>query len=124
KLVVATNDNEVARIESVLKQAKVNEVEGVELIDAAAAKRLEPELACLVAMRSPETGIIDSHAYMNALRGDLEDRGGVIAFNTPVERIVVLPGGGFDVHFGGPAPGTIRLDAVVNSAGLGALLLA
>ena len=124
KLVVATNDNEVARLEGVLKQAQVNGVEGVELIDAAAARRLEPELACLVAMRSPETGIIDSHAYMNALRGDLEDRGGVIAFNTPVERIVALPGGGFDVHFGGAEPGTIRVDAVVNSAGLGAQPLA
>src|SRR2546430_5869618 len=75
-------------------------------------------------MRSPETGIIDSHAYMNALRGDLEDCGGVIAFNTPVERIVALPGGGFDVHFGGAEPGAIRVDAVVNSAGLGAQRLA
>ena len=35
---------------------------------------LEPELACVAAMRSPETGIIDSHRYMLALRGDLEDQ--------------------------------------------------
>src|SRR5436853_2057044 len=34
KLVVATNDNEVARLEGVLKQAQVNGVEGVDLIDA------------------------------------------------------------------------------------------
>jgi L-2-hydroxyglutarate oxidase LhgO len=119
KLVVATNDHEVARIEGVLKQAKLNEVEGVDLIDGAAAKRLEPELACLVAMRSPETGIIDSHAFMHALRGDLEDHGGVIAFNTPIERLVAT-GGGWNVHFGGSEPGEIHVDAVVNSAGLGA----
>lgn len=120
KLVVATNDHEVARIEGVLKQAKLNEVEGVELIDGAAAKRIEPELACLVAMRSPETGIIDSHAFMHALRGDLEDHGGVIAFNTPIERLVAPTNGGWDVHFGGSEPGEIHVDAVVNSAGLSA----
>jgi L-2-hydroxyglutarate oxidase LhgO len=120
KFVVATNDGEVGRIEGVLKQAKINGVEGIDLIDGAAAKRLEPELACLVAMRSPETGIIDSHAFMHALRGDLENRGGVIAFNTPIERIVVRPGAGFTVHFGGAEPGVIEVDAVVNSAGLGA----
>jgi L-2-hydroxyglutarate oxidase LhgO len=119
KLVVATNANEVARIEGVLKQAKLNEVEGVDLIDGAAAKRLEPELACLVAMRSPETGIIDSHAFMHALRGDLEDHGGVIAFNTPIERLV-LTRAGWEVQFGGTEPGEIQVDAVVNSAGLGA----
>src|SRR5439155_17923010 len=124
KLVVATNESEVPRIEAVFKQAQVNGVEGVDIIEGAAAQRLEPALRCLVAMRSPETGIIDSHAYMNALRGDVEDCGGVIAFNTPVERIVALPGGGFDVHFGGAEPGTIRVDAVVNSAGLGAQRLA
>jgi L-2-hydroxyglutarate oxidase LhgO len=119
KLVVATNDHEVGRIEAVLKQARLNEVEGVDLIDGAAAKRLEPELACLVAMRSPETGIIDSHAFMHALRGDLEDHGGVIAFNTPIERLVAK-NGGWQVHFGGAEPGEIHVDAVVNSAGLGA----
>jgi L-2-hydroxyglutarate oxidase LhgO len=117
--VVATNESEIVRLEGVLKQAKINGVEGVDMIDGAAAKRLEPELACLLAMRSPETGIIDSHAYMHALRGDLEDRGGVIAFNTPIERLARAPGG-WEVQFGGAEPGTIRVDAVVNAAGLGA----
>ena len=67
KLVVATNESEIARLDVVYKQAQTNEVEGVEIIDGAAAKRLEPELACLAAMRSPETGIIDSHRFMLAL---------------------------------------------------------
>jgi L-2-hydroxyglutarate oxidase LhgO len=71
-------------------------------------------------MVSPETGIIDSHSYMHALRGDLEDRGGMIAFNTPVERVLVRAGGGFDVYFGGAEPGVIAPDAVVNAAGHGA----
>ena len=85
--------------------------------------RLEPELACLAAMRSPETGIIDSHHFMLALRGDLEDHGGVLAFNTSIERLVKTEGG-WEVSFGGSDPGVITVDAVINSAGLGAQTLA
>jgi L-2-hydroxyglutarate oxidase LhgO len=43
----------------------------------------------------------------------------VIAFNTPIARIAPTPGG-WAVHFGGAEPGSIEVEAVVNSAGLGA----
>jgi L-2-hydroxyglutarate oxidase LhgO len=119
KLVVATNDNEAERLETIIKQARINGVEGVEMIEGAAARRLEPALACTLAMNSPETGIVDSHRYMLALEGDLEDRGGVIALNTPIERLAQA-GGGWQVHFGGADPQSITVDAVVNAAGLGA----
>jgi L-2-hydroxyglutarate oxidase LhgO len=123
KLVVATNDNEVKRIEEIFKQSQINGCENVTLIDVAAAKRLEPEVACLAAMLSPETGITDSHRYMLALRGDLEDHGGAVALNTPIERVVRVADG-WEVHFGGADPQSITVDAVVNAAGLGAQKLA
>jgi L-2-hydroxyglutarate oxidase LhgO len=123
KLVVATNESEIARLDAVHKQAQINEVEGIEIIDGAAARRLEPELACLAAMRSPETGIIDSHRFMLALQGDVEDHGGVVAFNTPITRLAQVPGG-WEAHFGGADPQSIVVDAVINSAGLGAQALA
>ena len=50
KLVVATNAGEIERLAVVHKQALANGVEGVEIIDATAAKRLEPALACVAAM--------------------------------------------------------------------------
>jgi L-2-hydroxyglutarate oxidase LhgO len=123
KLVVATNEKEVARIDQIYKQSQINGCENVELIDAVAAKRIEPEAFCITAMLSPETGIIDSHAYMRALRGDLEDRGGMVAFNTPIDRAVQVKDG-WEVHFGGADPQSITVDAVVNAAGLGAQKLA
>ncbi len=98
KLVVATDESEAKRLEGIIAQARINGVEGVELIDGAAARRIEPALACCLAMLSPETGIIDSHRYMLALQGDLEDRGGVVALNTPIERLRKTPrrlGGAF-----------------------------
>jgi L-2-hydroxyglutarate oxidase LhgO len=121
KLVVATKESEIARLKAVHKQALINGCEGVELIDRAAAKTIEPDVFCLLAMCSPETGIIDSHALMRAMRGDLEDRGGMVALNTRVERIVHSQGR-FEMHFGGDEP--IWVDAVVNAAGLGAQKLA
>jgi L-2-hydroxyglutarate oxidase LhgO len=119
KLVVATNENEMARLDAIIAQARINGVEGVEMIDGTTAMRIEPALFCRLAMSSPETGIVDSHRYMLALQGDLEDHGGVVAFNTIIERLVKVPAG-WEAHFGGADPQSITVDAVVNSAGLGA----
>jgi L-2-hydroxyglutarate oxidase LhgO len=124
KLVVATNADEIGRLEAVYKQAQANGVEGIEIIDAAAAKRLEPELACVGAMHSPETGIIDSHRFMLALRGDLEDRGGMVAFASLIERLKPRAGGGWDAALAGSEAQWLSFDAVINCAGLGAQRLA
>jgi len=123
KLVVATSAAELAKVETVMAQAERNGVEGVEMIGGNAARAMEAELSCIGALWSPETGIIDSHGYMLALWGDLEDRGGMIAFETPVERLS-YQAPHWHVQFGGGDPGSVEFDAVVNAAGLGAQALA
>jgi L-2-hydroxyglutarate oxidase LhgO len=123
KLIVATTAAEAEKIASIQRQGVVNGVEGLELIGENAAKDLEPELNCIAAVWSPETGIIDSHGYMLALQGDLEDRGGMIAFETAIEHLEPTAHGWL-VKFGGKDPGALEVDAVVNSAGLGAQALA
>jgi L-2-hydroxyglutarate oxidase LhgO len=123
KLIVATDAAEQAKVEGIHAQGLRNEVEGLRMIDGAEARAMEPELSCCAALHSPETGIIDAHAYMLALRGDLEDHGGRIAFNTPVEEIARADGR-WRVRFGGKEAGSIVVDAVVNAAGLGAQAVA
>ena len=44
KLIVATEDAEVAKMEAILTQGRANGVEGFELIDGAAARAIEPAL--------------------------------------------------------------------------------
>jgi L-2-hydroxyglutarate oxidase LhgO len=122
KLIVATDEKQIAKIEGIAKQGEINGVEGLEFLGGNAARALEPALNCAAALLSNETGIIDSHGFMLALEGDLEDRGGVIAFNTPVESLRHTQG--WEVRFGGAEAGTFTVDAVVNSAGLGAQKLA
>jgi L-2-hydroxyglutarate oxidase LhgO len=123
KLLVATSEQEIAKVDSIRAQGLANGVEGLEMIGGNTARAMEPEVWCIAALLSPESGIVDGHSYMLALRGDLEDRGGMIAFATPIERIERVAGL-WRVHFGGREPGHLDLDAVVNCAGLGAQALA
>ncbi len=123
KLIVATEDAEAAKMEAILRQGIANGVEKLALIDGADARAREPELHCVAALHSPETGIIDVHQFMIALRGDLEDRGGAIAFDTKIER-VARGATGWIVHYSGAEAGQFGVDAVVNAAALGAPALA
>jgi L-2-hydroxyglutarate oxidase LhgO len=123
KLVVATSKLEHAKIEGIYEQGQINGVEGLTFLDGKAAIALEPNLNATSALLSEETGIVDSHALMLALQGDLEDAGGVIAFDAPIQRLARSKAG-WEVGYGGADPGTLTVDAVVNAAGLGAQALA
>ena len=123
KLIVAVDGNRSAKIEGIAKQGEINGVEGLEMLGGNAARAMEPALNCVAALHSAETGIIDSHGFMLALEGDLEDRGGMIAFNTTIESLKHTSDG-WEVRFGGAEAGTLIVDAVINSAGLGAQAIA
>jgi L-2-hydroxyglutarate oxidase LhgO len=104
KLIVATTEAEVAKIEAIARLGVANGVEELSLIDGAAAAAMEPNLRCLAALWSPQTGIVDSHALMLALQGDLEAAGGAIAFDTPLDGVERV-GSAWRVRFGGREPG-------------------
>ena len=57
---------------------------------------------------------------MLALQGEVEDHGGMIAFETPVVRVEAIAGGGFRISTGGASPATVTCRRLVNSAGLAA----
>jgi L-2-hydroxyglutarate oxidase LhgO len=125
KLVVAVDDEEAAATPALLKRALSNDVEGMRLIDGAEARRLEPALnpEVRVALHSETSGLFDSHAYFLALLGEIEDRGGALAFDAPVVRGEAA-GGVIEIETGGANPARIRARTVVNSAGHHALPLA
>jgi len=123
KLVVATSEAEVAALETIHGRGLANGVEDLVMLTADAALRLEPNLACAAALLSPATGIVDSHALMLALQGDLEEAGGALAFRTPIAG-AARERGRWRVRFGGDSPDTLDVDLLVNAAGLGAQTLA
>jgi len=121
KLLVATAGTEVAQIDGIIAKAAANGVDDLVRLSAAEARALEPALACVAAVHSPSTGIVDSHALMLALQGDLENAGGLVAFNTAVVAMAFTRDG-IVVR---TADGTELLAArVVNAAGHGAPALA
>lgn len=124
KLVVATEEAEVARIEAIFDQATANEVERLEHLTGAQARALEPGLNAHAAILSPESGVFDSHGYMLALQGEIEDAGGSVVVSTPFERAEPLPGGGFRITAGGEGGAVLTTRLLVTAPGLQAQTVA
>jgi L-2-hydroxyglutarate oxidase LhgO len=84
KLIVATDDSQLALLADLRRRGLANGIEQLHWLEAAQAIALEPRLQCVAAIHSPDTGIVDSHALMLALSGDLESGGGSIALVSPM----------------------------------------
>jgi L-2-hydroxyglutarate oxidase LhgO len=121
KLVVAAGDSELPALEALHTQARAN---GARLIDGGEARALEPALACVAALHSPATGIVDSHAFMLALQGEAQDHGAAFVFHSPFEGAAVRADGTIDVRVGGAEPMLINVRTLVNAAGLHASAVA
>lgn len=120
KLVVATSEDEVGRLDAIYDQAVANEVEGMEKLTKAQALALEPELNAAGALLSPQSGVFDSHGYMLALQGEIEAAGGAVVLSTPFEGAAPLAGGGFEVRAGGEEATRLTCRYLVTAPGLSA----
>jgi len=116
KLIVAGDAAEAAALEGIAGRARANGVVDLRALTGAEARALEPALRCEAALLSPSTGIVDAAAFMLALRGEIEDAGGAIAFNTEAARIETAADG-FVIHAGGTR---LKTKLLVNAAGLAA----
>jgi L-2-hydroxyglutarate oxidase LhgO len=117
KLIVATSEAQRAMLEQIRAKATANGVGDLRWLERADVRTLEPEVACVAALLSPSTGIIDSHGLMLAYQGDAEDHGAMIAFHAPVTGGAVVEDG-IELAVGGDEPMRLRARSVINSAGL------
>ncbi len=120
KLIVATGGAEEAQLHAIATRAAANGVEDLVLLTGAQAKLLEPALACTAALLSPSTGILDTHAYMLALRGDAEDAGALFSCRSEFQSADIVPGG-FTLRAAGEQ---IACTTLINAAGLDACAVA
>jgi len=118
KLIVATEEREIAAVEALGARAETNGVEGVRWLDGAQARALEPQLKAVAALDSRESGVFDAHGYMEALEGEICAREGAVVVNSPFQG--AARGGDWQVRVGGAAPTTISAPLLINAAGLGA----
>ena len=114
KLVVASDAHEYPMLEALANGARVNGVTDVDLIDAAAVRRLEPSIDVHAALYSPSTGIIAAESYVRMLERHCRERDVAILYGT------ALAGGDVeaDALLLRTPRETIRAGCVVNAAGL------
>lgn len=115
KLLVATSPGQLSSLESIQARAQANGVLDLRWLGRHEAQAMEPALECVAALFSPSTGIVDSHALMLALQGDLEHAGGLVALNSPLALAECAQDAINLEAFDGTR---LRARTVVNAAGL------
>ena len=123
KLIVATGEAQLPRLFELKANAESCGVTDLRWLTPAEVRQMEPQVSCVAALHSPATGILDVHAYMLSLQGDMEAAGGVIALQSPLIRAEPA-GDGFVVTVGGDPTMEIGCHTLINAAGLNAQAVA
>ena len=131
KLIVASGAGQIDELRAIQQRAGANGVDDLQWLTRDEALALEPALNCDAALLSPSTGIVDSHGLMQALLGDVENAGGVLAVHSKANWLAALDGQAraaikIGISTAGQEGDELELQArqVVNAAGLGAIALA
>lgn len=123
KLIVATEDGELDRLQEIRSYAHANGVGDVDWVAPEILSEKYPDLAVAGALSSPSTGIIDSHQFMLSLLGEATEAGAFIAYGTSVSDVTMLDQG-FQVAFAGADQSEFIANIIINAAGLSATAIA
>jgi L-2-hydroxyglutarate oxidase LhgO len=78
KVIVATDEEELPRLQTLYERGLANEVPGLELVGPERLREIEPHCTGIKALYSPATGIIDYSAVARKYAELIEARGGEI----------------------------------------------
>lgn len=121
KVLVATHEDDLPRLERIRERAVANGVPGIAMLGPVELKAIEPHSTGVAALHSPSTAIVDYVAVSRAFAAELRGRGGQIRFGAEVVRIA-NDASRADVEL---ADGTVlQADRVLVCAGLHADRLA
>ncbi|YCH22409.1 NAD(P)/FAD-dependent oxidoreductase [Pseudomonas sp. D1-3] len=124
KLLVAVDEAERNQLAVLAGNAQTCGVHALQALDGAALKRLEPAVRGVAALFSPDTGIIDSHAFLQSLLACAESQGAQLVLHTRVNSLARERDGWRVDGTSGGEPFTLKAQRVVNAAGLFAQTLA
>ena len=114
KVVVATDDAETARLRELYARGQQNGLAGLEWLEPARLRELEPHAAGVAAVRVPEEGIVDYPAVCAALVREIERAGGRVV--TGAETLALRANGhGWVAE---TPRGSFAADVIVNCGGL------
>jgi L-2-hydroxyglutarate oxidase LhgO len=84
KLIVGLSKRSVPALEDLQRRGRANGVAGLEILDAAAARRREPHVDVAAALWSPNTGVLDASALVRTLYRVAQDAGAMAIPHTPL----------------------------------------
>jgi (S)-2-hydroxyglutarate dehydrogenase len=87
KLIVATHEGELGRLDELERRARANGVEGIRRLTAREVAAVEPHAVGIEALHSPATGTVDFRRVAASFAEDVEARGGAVALSCEVRRI-------------------------------------
>jgi L-2-hydroxyglutarate oxidase LhgO len=117
KLIIANDDSDIEELERIQSNAHKNNVR-LNLLNQKECHNLEPNVRAKVALISPNTGIIDSHQYMQTLLTLAEQQGVLYSPNTQFLDAEENTQG-FNVRVNtADGPFSFTCQQLINSAGL------
>jgi L-2-hydroxyglutarate oxidase LhgO len=123
KIIFAAEPDQQPTLERIVAQGHANGVDDLRFLSAAELKALEPELPAAAAILSPSTGMVDAHALMQALEGELDALGGQLVCGTRISGIE-RGSEGWSIRIDGEDEPALTTRLLVNSAGLEACAVA
>jgi L-2-hydroxyglutarate oxidase LhgO len=117
KLIVAASQSEAEQLGGIEQNAVANGVDDLEWLTPAEVSAVEPDVSCVSALLSPSTGIVDAHALMLSLSGDVQNAGGHVVTGTKVTGIG-RNGGVLTVATDASGDMELEAELVVVAAGL------
>jgi L-2-hydroxyglutarate oxidase LhgO len=120
KVIVATREDELPRLQSLLERGTANKVPGLELVSGERVKEIEPHVAAIKALWAPNTGIVNFVKVAEVYKSKVEAAGGEVNFKSEVrgasrrgnETTLVTSSGEYSTRY------------VINCAGLHSDLVA
>ncbi len=87
KVIVATDEDELPRLEELQRRATANGVPGCERIDPERLHEIEPHAAGIAALHSPSTGVVDFSTVARAYAEDLRTSGAELFYDCEVSDL-------------------------------------
>ncbi len=114
KVIVATTEEELPRLQMLYERGTANGVQGLRMMDPTELREIEPHARAVRALHSPHTAIVDYSAVAAAMAAQLERRGVQLLTGAAV-RAITRRSDGLYLETG---RGTVQAHNLVNCAGL------
>jgi L-2-hydroxyglutarate oxidase LhgO len=87
KLVVAVTEADLPKLDDIERRARENQVPGLRRLNAQEMREIEPHVAGVAAVHSPETAVVDYAAITEAMAEDVRRAGGTIMLGQEVTAV-------------------------------------